>query len=863
MRARGGAAAGAETGLSPFVGRRDELARLRLQLDANRLVTITGAGGVGKTRLALETARRGQRLAQNEAWFVDLARLQNPRLVAAAIADTIRAPRIAGATHLDRAAEHIGDGARLLVLDNCEHVTKAAAGACTALLSRCARLRVLATSREPLGVPGEQMWPAPPLDVPDADASAVADISAADAVQLFVGRASAVAPGFALTPAHARAVAGICRRLDGVPLAIELAAAWVAFLSPEEIASRLEGSSVLRRSRRGAGGRHVSMQAALDWSHRMLAPAERCALARLSVFVGGFALEGAEDVLDSAADSMSALDAVVALAERSLLVADTSTSPARYRMLEPVREYAADRLHNDSSEEAEARRRHLAHFVRLARESADSLLIGPDIPWLRRFDDELPNIRAALTWGFDDGDAGAAELSVSLIWFCYARALYDEGREWAGRAMAMSDGRMFGRAAHMAGNLAAQVGEPGEGDRLLALARDVLARTESWRDLVMVLFDQCVVAYHRGDFDTMRIHGDEAVALARRLQDDALEMTTLWYPAVMAERDGDPATACEHWRRAIAMAGRRECEFLRALSLLGLADTLLDMGDYEAALATIRERLDASAVLENAPMSDASVIETTGMLAIQAGDEATGLRLIAAARAARERTRFRRTDAEEERVQRWISEARRALRASSADAAWAAGTAMPVGQAVIEAREFSTAAAQPGRHRALRTFMFTDIVGSTELLHAIGDSAWHELLEWHNRTLRDAFTRHGGEEVDSAGDGFFVAFPDPGEAVECAIEIQRTLADHRRVNGFAPTLRIGLHASEAVHAGDRYRGAAVHLAARIGAHAAGGEILLSDDTALHLGSRYPLSSPRAVSLKGLPHDVSVVTVGWR
>jgi predicted ATPase/class 3 adenylate cyclase len=849
--------------LSRFIGRRRELEQLRLLVGPDRLVTIVGAGGCGKTRLAIELARGLAGSFPDGSWLVEFARIEDPDRVATAIAEAVHALKHPGTSRLEGSAQSLAPGRQLVVLDNCEHVLTAVTTAVRFLLASCQSLTILATSREPLDLEGERVWRLQPLSLPKPDGS-----GQSESVELFQDRARLVVQDAQLPAGQAADVAAICLRLDGLPLALELAAAWVPVISLKQVVARLdEGLSLLGHAQPGMPSRHRTMRAAVEWSYQLLDPSLQAAFERLSVCAGGFTLAGADAVLAGVpAGGFSALDVIAALVARSLVVADTAGDEARYRLLEPVRQFAIERLQLRAGGSNDPRERYLRYLVGIAEAAEESILGGPDMPSLRLLDAELANIRALLPWAFAHSRKHASRLTVALIWFLYIRSLYDEGIQWAETARRMTTGRIRARAAHMAGVLSSQRSDIDAAERYLAEARDLLT-SEGWQsDLTMVMFDQFVVAYHRGDIDAMRARGQEAFDLARELHDEARIMQTLFVPATLALMDGDFRKAGEVWREAIAHAERRGASWSAWMFRVSLADVLVGSGDWPEADKVVAETLRSASEFRDAPITTAYLVESAAILAIERGERLEGLRLMAAARATFDRLRYRVTAAEADRRRHWIDTARRDVQPARADAAWKDGLSLSLAEATAEAHGVvgnDAHASIRSQSQTTRTFMFTDVVGSTALIGVIGDEAWQHLIDWHNRMLRQKFVSYEGDEVDSAGDGFFVAFSDAREAAACAIDIQRMLAEHRHVHGFSPSVRIGLHETTATRSGNAYRGRGVHLAARIAAHASGNEILVSSDTAARLGAGYALSPPRSIELKGFRDPTLVAALDWR
>ncbi|MFG2993734.1 ATP-binding protein [Streptomyces sp. NPDC048257] len=428
--------------LTSFVGREPELAALRDDLAGLRLVTLTGPGGSGKTRLAEHAAA-----AHPEAcWIVELARLDHPAAVPGAVVSALglrdsslvarEAPNPAAAADpTARLVEHCAHRSLLLVLDNCEHVIGAAAELAERLLTHCPGVRILATSREPLGVPGETVRPVEPLP-PDP------------AHQLFADRGASARPGFSPADDPA-AVAEICRRLDGLPLAIELAAARLRLLTPRQIADRLDDRfRLLTSGARTVLPRQQTLRAVVDWSWDLLDEAERTVLRRLSVFAGGCDLAAAEAVCADPCDpaSYDAAEIVGSLVDKSLVLAEPDPEPEpgghamRYRMLETIHEYAAERAAAHPAGARATARRHAAHYLALAEEAEPLIRSAAQLPWIRRIETELDNLRAALhTTAVEDTDTEAAQrLGLALGWFWWLRNYRTEGAEWTSRILALT-----------------------------------------------------------------------------------------------------------------------------------------------------------------------------------------------------------------------------------------------------------------------------------------------------------------------------------------------------------------------------------------------------------------------------------------
>jgi predicted ATPase/DNA-binding CsgD family transcriptional regulator len=465
--------------LSTFVERRSEQAEIGELLERVRFLTLTGTGGCGKTRLALRTADDKIDLHPDGVWWVELARLDKGELVPMTVAEAVGVKEVPGRTPLETLVEHFHDRRALLVLDNCEHLLAASAELVDTLLSACPMVTILATSRAPLGLPYETAWRVPSMSLPGEELEDWTEaLRTSDALRLFVARAVQVRPNFRITQSNGSSIAEICRALDGIPLAIELAAARVRMMTPHQIAAGLDDRfRLLTQGSRSVLPRHRTLEASIDWSHELLSEGERILLRRLAVFSGGWTLDAAEEVCASGAvDRYAILDLLTTLVDKSLVTTEERGAEVRYSLLETVRQYAFKRLEG-AGELREVRSRHLGYYLALAEASEPELLGAvKDDAVMRRLTDELPNLRSAMEWASGhEPDAGLRIVAaLSLFWLFTGR--FREGDAAYARALDSADERATaerGRALAGRGHLAQHAGAPEWAHRWAATAQEV------------------------------------------------------------------------------------------------------------------------------------------------------------------------------------------------------------------------------------------------------------------------------------------------------------------------------------------------------------------------------------------------------
>lgn len=881
---------------SSFVGRERELDALVSLLDRARLVTLCGPGGVGKTRLALEVARRVGGTYPDGVRLCDLVGVRRPTSVGRAIATAVGVSERGHRRIGEQLVEHLGARRMLLLLDNCEQVLAAASAIASGLVEGTQSVDVLATSRERLGANGEHVWSVTPLDASGPNAPAV---------MLFCDRARAVDPSFVAEDMGV--IGSICARLDGLPLAIELAAGRLLGLTPVELVGRLDQrlSLLVQDSRPDA--RHRSLRAVIDWSYERMSETEQHIFERMGVFAGRFDLEAACAVAASedgiGADDLARM--LLGFVDRSVVVAHREGDATRYSLLESLRSYAIDKL-TERGELDSARDNHGRWAVGLAERAAAGMAGADEPRWARMLEDYFDDLRAAHGWLVGRDVDLALRLTSALHWFAlwYSKSEVFRWAEVGAGAAVGGDPALLSATLGTAAQGACQRGEFGDAEEYALAAldagRDLDARarrraTAALAEVYLLTGDlRRSARLFRETYELSSQAGDTLAAIWEigsvavsfaysGKADEALEVAAETTKVAEGSRSpsvrafgeyvvgevvagSDPVRARGHLAEATRLASSAGSHLIAGLAEVTLASLMARHDDPVKALAYYE-----SVVLRWRETTSWMLLWVTLRSLVELLTRLRGFEDAAVLYGAVQSGRIgaRPFGQDEDMLRRVSPRLRDELGVDDFTKRVEEGAALGVDQvaerALVALRRARDAARPRGRGSAgaqtVKTFMFTDIVASTDLAQAMGDAAWDSALRWHDAALRSLFADHEGEVLKHTGDGFFAAFDDPRRAVDCAVAIQRTLARHRSEHGFAPDVRIGLNRTAAMRHGSDFTGTGVNVTARIGALAEGGQILASADTLTGIGD-LRLSLPRSVRLKGVRTPVRVVTVEW-
>lgn len=574
--------------LTSFIGREREMQEARKLLDSARLLTLIGPGGTGKTRLSLQLAADRLSEFKDGVWLVELAPLADPAFIISTIADVLELHEVPGISLIDIIIDYLRAKQLLLIFDNCEHLIEECAQIAGQLLHACPQLKIIVSSREALGIDGETVYRVPSLSLPGSSSS----LMDYESTRLFIERATRAEPRFHLTDHNASSIAQICLRLDGIPLAIELAAARVKLFTPEQIAERLDDRfKLLTGGSRTALPRQQTLRALIDWSYQSLNETEQRALRRLAVFIGGWTFEAAEAVIGGT----EAMDGLLGLVNKSLVNVEEQDGKSHYRFLETIRQYAMEKL-LESGEAIEVRDRHLDYFLQSTKQAPqrEERIFGAlpnDIEWLDRMEQEHDNLRAALEWSISNHPDKALHLIYTVGNFWVARDYNVEARGWCqmilerGKSLPdMDDERAkvygilgwssIGIGDHKLGRKAAETG--------VALARKLNDRQTMGRLLGLV----ALACIFQGDFPAAEIALDEAETIARQ-SGLAEQLATVFTTRAQLAFSGygDLARAKAYLDEAVSFSATLQNEWAAAMSLFGMGRVAGVMGDVDTARA--------------------------------------------------------------------------------------------------------------------------------------------------------------------------------------------------------------------------------------------------------------------------------------
>ncbi|WP_213571296.1 protein kinase [Rhodococcus sp. USK13] len=632
------ATAGATGSLPPeltsFVGRRHELTEAKNLLAGSRLVTLTGIGGVGKTRLAVRVAAAVQRDYAHGVRLVELGELRDQSSLVDAVAAAVGLRDHSARPVREVLTEFLAPREVLMVLDNCEQVVDAVAELTDLLLRSCPRVRILATSREPLVLGGEAVLRVPPLAAPDPERRpSLRGLPKYDAVTLFTERANAAVPGFALTEDNAATVAGICHRLDGLPLPIELAAARLRALSPNQILDRLaDRYTLLTRGSRGAPTRQQTLRLCIDWSFELCTTGEQLVWGRVAVFAGSFELDAAERVCGEGLEAGEMLDTLTSLVEKSILIRDEYGSAVRFRMLETLREYGLEKL-GQNGEGIALRRRHRDWYEALALESEAEWISARQLDWIARLKREQPNIREALEFSIDDDPAVGLRTAAALYLFWSSQGLYSEGRRWLEQLLARQSGPPtveWAKALHCASVLAIMQGDLHAGTTLVGQGRTLAAQTTDPMVRAFATVAEGRLGLLSGDLERARSLLESALAEFSERGHRGLEIATLITLGTVYGLSGLTEQAIECHERVLAITEKHGEKVHRSYALRALGISVWQQHATDRAVPLIEQALELSRQVHS-PRAVAAGLEALAWINFEQGDARRAAVLMGAA----------------------------------------------------------------------------------------------------------------------------------------------------------------------------------------------------------------------------------------
>jgi predicted ATPase/DNA-binding winged helix-turn-helix (wHTH) protein len=680
--------------LTRFIGREQQISELKALLGRSRLLTLTGSGGCGKTRLAMQLAADLTGAYPDGIWLVEYAALADPALVPQAVAQVFGLKEQPGQLLTQTIAEHLAPRHLLMVLDNAEHVLEACAQLSNALLRASAGLSVLVTSRERLGIVGELTYRVPSLSAPGTDRDATPEqVSACESARLFIDRAQLQQPRFVVTAENAPALASICHRLDGIPLAIELAAARLRSMPMEEVSRRLDQRfDLLTGGSRTALPRHQTLRSLIDWSYDHLSDAEQALLCRASIFSGGWTLEAAEQVcVGEAVDSQNLLDLLTSLADKSLVLAKEHGGATRYGLLETVRYYARDRL-AERGEETALARRHFDHVLALALAANAKELGEEQGVWLERLESEHDNLRAALAWcGTAGGPAAEGlRLAAALGWFWRLRGHVGEGRRWFSvlidAAPSGQDSPTRADALRWASVLAMDQTDFAAAQGLQEAALAIYRSVGDRMGIARVLSNLGIVAEEQGHHTAAQSLLKESLAILRELGDQQGVSRALSNLGVVAQLQGNHSAAQALYEEALAIQRALGDRGMIAGLTHNLGSALCFQGDYSRGQTLLKEGLSIRVELANR-FGLVDSLETLGCVASLQARHARAARLWGRAARLQEEIGAAQSPSAQATLDPYVAASRTALGVDAFASAWAEGRAEALDHVIRELLE--------------------------------------------------------------------------------------------------------------------------------------------------------------------------------
>ncbi|MEV6337123.1 protein kinase [Nocardia vinacea] len=624
--------------LTSFIDRRTEVSELKNLLSSARLVTLTGTGGVGKTRLAVRVASSARRGFADGVWSIELAEVSDPALLVDVVAATLGVRDESASPLLEVLIDFLSPRETLLVVDNCEQVVEGVAKLAETLLRTCPELRILATSREPLNIAGEAVLRVAPLTVPKPDLEpTLAGLPRFDAVTLFADRAAAAVPGFELDEDNKAAVIGICAHLDGLPLAIELAAARMRTMSPQQILDRLtDRYALLTRGSRTAPQRQRTLRWCIDWSYGLCTPAEQRLWARLSVFAGSCELDAVEQVCGTDLAPDTPLDVLSSLVDKSILVREASETVVRFRMLETVRDYGREKL-RESGEDTELRRRHRDWYQQLVLDAEAEWISDRQLDWITRLERELPNLREALESCLSEDTQEAAEAGLrttaGLYYFWSLCGLFGEGRSWIDRVLAHPGAQPIPdriKALCAGCELAAPQGDFQPATALLEQGRALAEQAPDAAIQAQIAYAAGVLALARGEAANASCSLEHGVEILSSDTTGALYVGALTLLGWAYELRGEMTRATEHYRRVFSITEAHGELLYRSAALRGLGVAAWKQGELDNAQQLLEEALRVNR-RPNSPVLNAFSLEALAWTVADQGNAEHAAVLLGAA----------------------------------------------------------------------------------------------------------------------------------------------------------------------------------------------------------------------------------------